>query len=169
MEKFLARYPDYIEQRRADLNGNFDASDYPTPEAMVRLFSCDTLFYPIPDESHITAKLGKDISAAMKESLGTANEDRIEEAMASLWTRILKPINHLAEKLANPGEVFRDSTVQNIRTMLKEAPQFDFLKHPDVAVALKTIEETLAQVSPQTLRDDEALPNGNQVVNLQTR
>ena len=111
MEKFLARYPDYIEQRRADLNGNFDASDYPTPEAMVRLFSCDTLFYPIPDESHITAKLGKDISAAMKESLGTANEDRIEEAMASLWTRILKPINHLAEKLADPGEVFRDSTV----------------------------------------------------------
>jgi hypothetical protein len=32
-------------------------------------------------------------------------------SMASLWTRILKPINHLAEKLADPGEVFRDSTV----------------------------------------------------------
>ena len=29
LEKFLEQYPGYIEERRRDLNGTFDRSDYP--------------------------------------------------------------------------------------------------------------------------------------------
>ena len=155
LEKFLEQYPGYIEERRRDLNGTFDRSDYPDAETMRRLFTCQALFYPIPDEAHVSARLGPEVAQAMRDSVGASNEDRLENALASLWLRILEPVHHMAQKLADPQEVFRDSLVENLRAMLQEAPSYDFLKNPDVAVALKTIETQLASVTPETLRTNE--------------
>ena len=156
IEKFLLTYPSLVEARKIDLNGTFDPSDYPDVDTMRHMFTCLALFYPIPDESHVNAKLGSAVAEAMRSSVGAGNDERLEEAMADLWTRLLTPINHMAQKLKDPDATFRDSLVENIQAIIKEIPNYDFLKHPDVAVALKTAQAELAAVTPEALRTDKA-------------
>ena len=151
---FLMAYPAYVAARKQALNGDFDPSDY--PEDPSRFFACEFLLYPLPDESHITAKFGKNVAEAMKTSLAKANEDRVEEAMADLWTRILKPVQHVVEKLSEENPLFRDSLIANVQEMLDEAPDFNFLKSPEVTTALRSIQEQIANANANTLRDDQA-------------
>lgn len=153
VKAFTKAYPGYVAERKVAMNGDFIASDYPTDIAA--FFSCDVLFYPLPDESHITSRFGKKIAAAMRDSVGTANQDRINEALADLWTRILTPVQHVVEKLAEQKPLFRDSMIENVQLMLAEAPDFDFMKSPEVATALKLIKTQIADIKPDTLRTDK--------------
>ena len=46
---FVAKYPDWVEAARQEKKALFDASQYPSPQALKDLFRIDVSFLPFPD------------------------------------------------------------------------------------------------------------------------
>jgi hypothetical protein len=150
------------EQVQADarqrLGRLYNASDYP---AEVRgLFLLDWEFPSIEPPSYLL-RISPEVYEQERQRVAARFEEAVrlaEEAFATEFGRLL---SHLTERLGNGenGErrVFRDSAVTNLTEFFARFRHLNVRSNPDLDALVEEAQRLVQGVTPQGLRDDDAL------------
>ena len=154
VDDFCATYWSvHIPAAREMLGSTFNSADYPPADRIRSYFSFTYTIFPVPDASHFDARLQEIYSG----QLTTEVNRRVGEAVAELWTRLLEPVQKMAERLNNPEAVFRDSLVGNIQQIVEIMPALNLTGDSRIAQATAQIQAELANLDPEKLRKDGAV------------
>jgi predicted secreted Zn-dependent protease len=83
-------------------------------------------------------------------------KDAEQAALKEVWTRLFDRVKHMAEKLADPKSIFRDSMVDNAREICALLPRLNFNDDPQLEAMRQEVESKLIK-HPEALRNDPDL------------
>lgn len=152
-------FVDNYDQLRVDakriLVGLYNDADYPSTKDLQRKFHIDMAVFPVPSTDFRVAiasdelsRIHEDVERRVKEAQSTA--------MKEVWTRLFDRVQHMAEKLADPKAIFRDSMVDNAREICALLPRLNFTDDPQLEAMRQDVEAKLIK-HPDALRNDPDL------------
>jgi len=151
--EFVLAYPGEVEAARQIHGDTFLAGDYPTQEAVGEQFTLEVRREPMPQATHFDGVLRENYGAMLE----AQNEGRITAAIRDTWTRLLAPVQHMAEKLASPDAVFRDTLVENVTELLDTLPALNITNDAGLRSAGEAIKTTLAGLDASVLRENKVV------------
>ena len=163
---FVAGYPDYVETARTALNGLFDPRDYPTPARVAGKFGVRRAFMPVAQPDDFRVRLGDAQVARIRAQIEARTAELVETANRDLWRRVQEVTSRLVERLGafqvdpkTGGRInpFRDSLVENIRSLLEIMPRLDITGDARIERVRQELAEKVARHDPEALREDPHL------------
>lgn len=152
---FVSNYPGYIDDARARLNGLFKEEDYPKAWAIREKYSFEVEIDPLPTAPDFRV----DLNAAEVDAIRQNVENRLnagaETARRDLWSRLFDVVSKAAERLSDPGAIFRDSLIENARALVALLPALNLSNDSDLEAARGRVSAALCGYQPQNLRDDK--------------
>ncbi len=154
--RFIEDYDDHIDQARLDLGRLFRIEDYPSKEALRNRFSIAYRIVPVPDADHFMAKLAAADTERVKRDIERRIEERLHDAVGDLYRRLGEAVEHVSERLREDGEgkplVFRDSLIENIRSLVDVVPRLNIFGDDELARLCEQVKDRISGVDPDTLR-----------------
>lgn len=155
VDEFGAQYPQWIEQAQIMHSPTFNPDDYPAWDKARQCFGLSVEYSPVPTASGFVSSLVKGEVDTMRADLEARNTQRVQAAVADTWQRVIAPVQAMAEKLASPDAVFRDSLVDNIRDMVALIPALNLTGDAALRDAANVIQQQFARLNPDTLRENK--------------
>ncbi|HZV35104.1 MAG TPA: hypothetical protein VFB72_11075 [Verrucomicrobiae bacterium] len=155
LSEFMAQYPNWLDQAKLMHGKTYNTSDYPSAAEMPKHFRFGIEYTPMPRSEHFVVQgLAEDAIEEMRNDLEQRNTQRVQAAIADTWQRLLAPVQAMAEKLSGKDTIFRDTLVTNVRDILALIPALNLDGNPQLVEATRLIEQQLANVNPDTLREN---------------
>ncbi len=145
VEGFMALYDSLLLQEAIRLGRMFDIRDYPAAEKARDSFRMRLSLLPFPASAGIgvIGDLADEARSELEAMYGARVEEAGRQAASSVARRLLEMINRMAETLAAPGKVFRDSLVENIRGYLDTARTLNIVGDPRLEELIGSAERYL--------------------------
>jgi hypothetical protein len=161
-QEFCECYPQYVEDARVQLNGLFDANDYPPVAEIRKKFSFRLEVLPLTVADDFRVNLGDAETARIKEQIQRDATAQLGRAMADVWDRMHEVIAAMADRLklytrhadGTIEHTFRDTLVTNITDLLDVLPLLNITNDPNVADFAQQMRASLTQYPAERLRDD---------------
>ena len=157
--KLQAQYANILAERKWELKGLFNPSDYPTVEELPNRYKINISYSAIPDTANFKIDmLNPAQQAEAKEEVENTVKAQVQGAMKESMFRLVEGLAHLAERLDySEGEekkIFRDSTIQNLKDLFSVADEMNFTDCPLVAESIRKAKELIepAELNPENLR-----------------
>lgn len=145
---FEAAYPKLKADAVKSLGDLYDPEEY--PEDIGSKFAIEVAYLPLPDV--------KDFRVSISEQERKNFEKKIREvelaAVGDCWERLHKVVKTAADKLANPGTIFRDSLIENIKDIVELLPMLNVTNDSDLEKSRKEVEKLVKEISLDTVRED---------------
>lgn len=167
LEEFKAKYSEELDKlcaRRDELASAWEAGrgslgdqfSFPTEDEFRAKYTFDVLSEPIVDANdlrlkHISPAAAAEIAASVKQQQG----ETIQQALKDIVAKLQSAIEHAHTKLADDKQIFRDSTIENIREVCELVPMLNVTNDPWIAKVAKEIAEGFAKVEPEAVREDK--------------
>lgn len=148
-------YPGIIKRAEVALNGMFDRGDYPSESQLESLFSVSVDFRPMPEAADFRVVLSNDEDKRIREEIEAQLKGALTDAMADLWRRLREAVDHMAKKLGEPGAIFRDSLVGNVRELVDLIPRLNLTGDASLEDVAAEVKSKLADLDPDVLRESE--------------
>jgi uncharacterized small protein (DUF1192 family) len=155
VQSFIDNYDQLKKDAQRILGNLYDPADYPSAFDIQRKFSMDMAVYPVPS-SDFRVAIGSDELTRIQQDVERRVKDAEQTAMKELWQRLYDRVKHMAEKLADPKAIFRDSMIENAREICTMLPRLNFNDDPDLEAMRQQVEATLLK-HPDALRNDPDL------------
>lgn len=107
----------------------------------------------IADPNHWQRHLNHDARVEMVESFNNLLKAGQADATADALSRVYDKVNHLANKLADPDAIIRNSAVTNITEIIELLPHFNLTDDPTLTQLYYDIKDRLANLSANDLRN----------------
>jgi hypothetical protein len=157
VDNFMQAYPQLkLDAQRLLPNGLYKDDDYPTENELRRKFNIDLAVFPVPDGDFRTT-LAEDEIAGIRADIERRVTEASGAAMNEVWKRLFDKVQHIAEKLADPSAIFRDSMIENAREICALLPRLNFADDPNLEALRQEVEGKLASHHPDALRCDPDL------------
>ena len=154
--RFIEDYDDHIDQARLDLGRLFRIEDYPSKEALRNRFSIAYRIVPVPDAEHFMAELAAADTERVKRDIERRIEERLHGAVGDLYQRLGEAVEHVSERLREDGEgkplVFRDSLIENLRSLVDVVPRLNIFGDDELARLCEQVKDRISVVDPDALR-----------------
>lgn len=157
VENFLTQYPIYVANRASQLGGLFDPADYPSINDMRGKFEISTKFAPVPSENHFDTEFADDAINEVRTSFAADMRDAQHEAVSALYDRVRSVLQHMNEKLQDPETIFRNSTVDNVHTIIELLPKLNIFDDDRLVAVHAKMDHLLSPLTSEDLRIDLAL------------
>lgn len=167
VDGFLNKYDALVKAQAAkETNGSFNPKDYPDVAQLRKKFRVVITYSPIPEGKDLRVTLSGDALAAVKASIDSDQQSRIETAVHDIAERIQETLGHMVERLQSykPGtddekaeNTFRDTVVENVRDLAELLPKLNIIGDPRIdqmAADMLTLAKT---AKPYKLRSDAKL------------
>ena len=151
VDEFGEQYPNWIEQARIMHAATFEQSDYPSWPLCREMFKFGCEYYPVPRAEHFSGEMQR----LYGDALNTITEQKINQAVADIWQRLLTPVQAMAEKLSSPDAIFRDTLVENVREMTALVPTLNLTGDARLTEAARVIQEQLGNFNAESLRESK--------------
>lgn len=151
VDKFVADYPQLVQNARQMLGSLYEPGDYPTPESIKQRFGVNTSFSPVPDAEDFRVDVGAEAVEEIRKNITANVESRMKGAIRECWDRLDEVVKAMYERLSDPEAVFRDSLVENIRTLVGVLPKLNITNDPHLNSVLGKVRDWLL-VNPDDLR-----------------
>ena len=156
VDNFVDEYPRLQMDAQRVLGGLYADSDYPSPDAIARKFNIDMAVFPVPN-TDFRVSIASDELARIQQDVEARVASAQAEAMKEVWTRLYDRVKHMAEKLADPKAIFRDTLVDNLKDQCSMLSRLNFMDDPNLEALRQQVEGTLASHHPDALRNDPDL------------
>lgn len=153
---FYAAYPRMKADAPSVLGHMYNEAEYPPLEVVMRKFSIDLAVFPVPSADFRT-NIASDELTRIQQDVERRVSIAQNQAMGELWHRLYDRVKHIAEKLADPKAIFRDSMVENAREICAILPRLNFTDDPNLEALRQEVESSLANNHPDSLRNDPDL------------
>ena len=151
-------YDDY-EQDMLDaqriLGSLYNAADYPSRADLRVKFSMDMAVFPVPN-SDFRVAIGSEELSRIQQDVERRVKEAEQAALKDVWNRLYERVKHMAEKLADPKAIFRDSMLENTREICALLPRLNFSDDPNLEAMRQQVEASLIK-HPEALRNDPDL------------
>ena len=155
VRNFIDHYDTLKEDAKRILGGLYDPADYPSAVDIRQKFHMDMAVFPVPSADFRVSIASEELSRIQQDV-----ERRVAEAqtnaMKDVWQRLFDRVKHMAEKLADPKAIFRDSMVENAREICALLPRLNFTDDPNLEALRQQVEASLIK-HPEALRNDPDL------------
>ena len=157
VDTFITAYPALkAEAKRFLPNGMYDEADYPNPSDIYKRFKMDIAVFPVPS-TDFRVQIGSDEMERVQLDVEARVKQAAQNAMFDVWQRLFDKVKHIAEKLADPKAIFRDSMIENARELCELLPKLNFADDPNLEKLRQEVEAKLAGNHPDALRNDPDL------------
>ena len=116
----------------------------------------DMAVFPVPSDD-FRVSIGDEELAKIQSDVETRVKNSAQQAMQEAWQRLYDRVKHMAEKLADPKAVFRDTLVENTKEVCSVLSRLNFTDDPDLENMRQQVEGSLANNHPESLRNDPDL------------
>lgn len=156
VNNFVNVYPNLVTQAKHNLRNLFNEADYPHQSEIAGKFSIDLATLPVPDTDFRVAGglLSDEELDELKEGLSKQLASAQENAMKEIWKRLYDRVETVANKLADPEGIFKDSLVHNTLGMCELVKRLNFNDDAKLEEVRERIEKTLGGCNPDALRLD---------------
>jgi hypothetical protein len=155
VQVFLTQYPDLVKKAQFKLNGMYRSSDYPSLLQLKKKFNIDVACMNISEMEDFRVKINPKDAERLKQRIEEEYAARMAEATQDIWGRIAATVGHMAERLADPRNIFRDSLVDHVRRLIELLPKLNFNEDKRIKQIAFSMRSLL--VDPAALRDDAHL------------
>jgi len=150
VDQFVNEYPLLKLKAEHDLGPLYCDADYPAADDMRQKFYMDMHFFPVPS-ADFRVQIASDELARIRLDVEEQVKNAQAVAMKDLWNRVYAKVEHIAQKLADPKAIFRDSMIDNARDLCELLPRLNFSDDPQLESLRQDIESKLLK-NPETLR-----------------
>lgn len=156
VQNFLDNYEDLVDEAKRWLGDLYDEKDYPARDKIVEKFNMDMAILPVPTND-FRVELSSDELSRLQEEMEGRMATVQQEAMMDAWGRLYKHVQHIAEKLADPKGIFRDSMVENAQETCDLLTRLNIADDPNLEAMRREVEAKLISHHPDSLRNDPDL------------
>ena len=153
VDDFVHQYASLRHDAQRLLGGLYDPSDYPHEAEISQKFSMTITTMPLPD-SDFRIDLSAAEADVVRQEVERDVTARLNGAVSATWERLYDRVKHMAEKLADPSAIFRDSMLENARECCDALSRLNFTDDPNLEMLRQEVEAKLAAHHPDTLRHD---------------
>jgi hypothetical protein len=153
---FLAAYEEAKAAARVSLGTLYREADYPSTSRLADAFAFEVRPQPLPAGHDWRIDLPEATVQGIRQELEARLEDAHRLALADLYRRLAAVVSRMATTLAEPDRIFRDSIVGNIQQLCRLLPSLNIAADPGLEALTRDVEERLAALDPDTLRQDPA-------------
>ena len=156
VQAFVAAYPTLIQEAQQALGSLFDETQYPAPETIEKEFSVLTEFEPVPAGADFRCDLPIEAVESIRTEIKAGVQRHFAEAHSALWERLREAVEAMAERLSKkpgePGAIFHDSLVTNLRELCDILPGLNVAEDAGLTAMLAEVKAKLTLTSPDELR-----------------
>jgi len=153
--EFYGAYSGLVMDAKRILGTLYSDADYPSQSDMERKFKIDMAVFPVPSND-FRCQIGDAELTRIQQDIEKRVTDAQQTAMQDVWKRLHDKVKHMAEKLADPKAIFRDTMVENTRELCELLPRLNFMDDPQLEKMRQDVEATLLK-HPEALRNDPDL------------
>jgi len=153
---FVNNYADLKNDAKRFLGSLYNDADYPADQDIAAKFKIDMAVYPVPS-TDFRVTLASDELTRIQQDVEERLKNAQAVAMKDVWERLFDRVKHIAEKLADPSAIFRDSMVENARELCALLPRLNFMDDPNLETMRQQVEQKLVGYHPEALRNDPDL------------
>lgn len=153
---FTDNYDDLKDNAKRFLNGLYNESDYPTKVEVMCKFNIDMAVFPVPSTDFRVSIADHELTAIQQDVERRVAEAQ-SKAMQDVWQRLYDRVKHMADKLADPKSIFRDSMIENAREICALLPRLNFMDDPNLEALRQEVEMGISNHHPDALRNDPDL------------
>lgn len=155
VQDFLDEYDQMKLDAQRILGSLYDPADYPNVLELRHKFKMDMAVFPVPSADFRVA-IGSEELTRIQQDVERRVKEAEQAALKDVWNRLYERVKHMAEKLADPKAIFRDSMVENAREICAMLPRLNFSDDPNLEAMRQQVEATLLK-HPEALRNDPDL------------
>lgn len=148
LEDLVAHFDADVQLARNELQGAFNADDYPSAEEIKRYYNMDVKFFELPTSDRLLRLLGEKAAADNDAYVRQMAQVATEDAKAKLR----KVVECMNERLAKPDNIFRDTLTENMDDMLSVLPMMNLTNDPAFDAIITDAKQTLQGWDPNQLR-----------------
>lgn len=153
---FTSNYGQLKDDAKRILASLYEEADYPSQSDIERKFKMDMAIFPVPS-TDFRCQIASDELTRIQQDVEARVANAQAEAMKEVWNRLYDRVKHMAEKLADPKAIFRDTLVENLQEQCKMLTRLNFMDDPNLESLRQQVEGTLANHHPDALRNDPDL------------
>jgi hypothetical protein len=152
VEQFLTRdYGLARDQAMFRMGRLFNRDDYPGVRDLQGRFYVHVDIDPVTEAGDFRVELDAAHLDAVRRDIEEATRARLGKAMADVWGRLSETLGHFANKMGSE-EVFRNSTVNNLREIVEILPDLNVIDDVNLDRIREDIDRHLLGYSPDDLR-----------------
>lgn len=155
VQEFLDEYDQMKLDAQRILGSLYDAADYPNVLELRHKFKMDMAVFPVPS-ADFRVSIGSEELSRIQQDVERRVKEAEQAALKDVWNRLYERVKHMAEKLADPKAIFRDSMVENAREICAMLPRLNFSDDPNLEAMRQQVEASLLK-HPEALRNDPDL------------
>jgi hypothetical protein len=155
VNEFVGNYDQLRLDAKRLLGSLYNDEDYPDESDVARKFKMDMAIFPVPNTDFRVA-IASDELTRIQEDVEKRIADAQTTAMKEVWDRLYDRVKHMAEKLADPKAIFRDTMVENTKELCALLPRLNFMDDPNLEQLRQQVEASLLK-HPEALRNDPDL------------
>lgn len=152
---FVADYPRLCASARAELNGLWDAKDYPSNIAAK--FGVEITIMPLPDADDFRVALTDDVTDEIKANITAELAKTTEAAMKEPYQRLYDHVSRMVERLRDPEGVVRDTLVTGLADLCAILPGLNLTNDPTLEDLRKRAETMVTGLDAQQIRDSDTV------------
>jgi len=155
VQTFIDNYDSLKLDAQRILGSLYDHADYPPVADLRRKFNMDMAVFPVPS-ADFRVSIGSEELTRIQQDVERRVKEAEQAALKDIWARLYDRVKHMAEKLADPKAIFRDSMVENAREICALLPRLNFSDDPHLEAMRQQVEASLLK-HPDALRNDPDL------------
>jgi hypothetical protein len=155
VQDFLNDYDQMKVDAQRILGSLYDHADYPPVLELRHKFNMDMAVFPVPS-SDFRVSIASEELTRIQQDVERRVKDAEQTALKDVWQRLYDRVKHMAEKLADPKAIFRDSMLENTKEICALLPRLNFSDDPHLEAMRQQVEASLIK-HPEALRNDPDL------------
>ena len=163
VQAFVDIYPTLITAQAMALGEMFNRSEFPPASEIAGKFGMTVGYLPVPSSGDIRVDIGNQAQDELRARLDQMADQRVNKAMAEVNDRFIAHLKRMADRLVTDtdsktgepvGRRFTESLVSSAFELCDLVNDYNITGDPLLALARKTLEDSLAGVTVNTLRED---------------
>ena len=159
--EFVTVYPSLITAQAMALGDMFNRTDYPQPTDIEHRFRFNVNFMPVPASGDFRVDIGNDAQAELKAKLAKFADERVENAMKDIKTRLAEHLKRMSDRLTVDyinGEAvprkFHDSLLEGAHDLCEMVAGLNITNDSQLEEARKALKQAIGGIDVKDLRKD---------------
>jgi len=153
VDTFINQYPQLQLNAQRDLGSLYNPDEYPTEYELKLKFGMDMTVLPIPSDDFRVDIESSELENIRKQ-VGEKVESSIENAMREAWQRLYDKVKHIADKLSDNKNIFRDTMIDNLKELCDVLKRMNITDDVNLENIRQQVDTKLANNNPESLRLD---------------
>jgi membrane-associated HD superfamily phosphohydrolase len=159
VQAFLDVYPTLISMQAFKLGTMFDREEYPDVTEIADKFRFNVAYLPIPETGDFRVDIGHEAMEEVRQQYEREYEQRLENAMNDVRSRILDSLNHLSERFTDKDDGtrkrFRNNILDSFAETIASVRQLNLTKDQAIEAMADEAEKVIQGVEVDDLKENK--------------